>query len=494
VLFAIQLCRTATPWTGPQIEALIREVVQRFGRQVSVRAAENSLATGPLLVKFRTPIVVFPAGFADSLSREELQSVLAHEVAHLVRCDLAWNALSASIHCLLYFHPLIWLAHRRSRQEQEMACDELAITRLAVECHDYASMLVKVVEQLSRPQQSKVAIVAVASSYRSLSRRLLAMNRIRALSRRETVLAALTMCLIIVGLIIPWRVVPQEAKPTSPAGNKKAIDHPPNPQLGHANDDPAIAKLRNLLVGAWQEGLTDDRMVFHDDGTYERFSHRLTPSSGARRGGNRGAVVDAESVSNANSFRSRSGRGTSPQLPRVTVYQDVYEKGTWKLQQVKSVQDPNRMHDAIALTPQFEFDAIPLWWQSNPEIGPERQTQDKLYRIERLDDSLLRVRFTPPSSDTTQPPSRPGFVVDERGTVFYSRVRPTELDAPSLAVLPKEARRFAQLAQLTPDELKRLAEAIESNASSVKTESLKALDRATSCDFSIAITMQPSLT
>ena len=72
-------------------------------------------------------------------------------------------------------------------------------------------------------------------------------------------------------------------------------------------------------------------------------------------------------------------------------------------------------------------------------------------------------------------------MAEDRGTVFYSRLHPERLNAQPLSELPQEARRFAQLAQLTPEEVQELTKShmLDSKENpNVKSENLKSLDRA----------------
>lgn len=59
-------------------------------------------------------------------SDEELEVVLLHELAHMVRCDFVWVVVGSWIRMLLFYHPLIHLLVCRWRMEQELAADQLA--------------------------------------------------------------------------------------------------------------------------------------------------------------------------------------------------------------------------------------------------------------------------------------------------------------------------------------------------------------------------------
>jgi hypothetical protein len=88
-------------------------------------------STTPLACGVWRWTVVLPAGAEESLRRDELAGLLAHEVAHLVRGDLAWLWVGRILTACLAFQPLNRLACRRWQRAAEYLCDDWAAERLA---------------------------------------------------------------------------------------------------------------------------------------------------------------------------------------------------------------------------------------------------------------------------------------------------------------------------------------------------------------------------
>lgn len=86
--------------------------------------------------------VILPGGLANELSAEELESVCAHELAHVRRRDSLAAAISRAIAVAFWFHPLVWWMERRMRAERELACDEMVVASGPHEA--YATALSKV--------------------------------------------------------------------------------------------------------------------------------------------------------------------------------------------------------------------------------------------------------------------------------------------------------------------------------------------------------------
>jgi TonB family protein len=61
------------------------------------------------------------------LTPQQLEAVLAHEIAHIRRYDYLVNILQIVAETLLFYHPAVWWASARIRHERELCCDDLAV-------------------------------------------------------------------------------------------------------------------------------------------------------------------------------------------------------------------------------------------------------------------------------------------------------------------------------------------------------------------------------
>ncbi|MFQ5398431.1 MAG: M56 family metallopeptidase [Anaerolineae bacterium] len=83
----------------------------------------------PLALTFglRRSTIIISEGMLGQFSRPELESVLAHELAHDIRRDNLWNWLMALFRDTFFFLPTTHLAWRQMVLSQEEACDDLTI-------------------------------------------------------------------------------------------------------------------------------------------------------------------------------------------------------------------------------------------------------------------------------------------------------------------------------------------------------------------------------
>lgn len=119
-------------------------------RQMNIpRFVDLRLSTriaNPLTAGVVRPWILLPVVALTNLSPEQLEVVLAHELAHIRRADYFWNLLQTSIETLFFFHPAVWWVSRRVREERELCCDDVALRA----CSDptvYASALLRLEEE-----------------------------------------------------------------------------------------------------------------------------------------------------------------------------------------------------------------------------------------------------------------------------------------------------------------------------------------------------------
>src|ERR687891_1536007 len=91
----------------------------------------------------------------SGLSAQQLEAILAHELAHIRRHDYLVNLLQTLVETLLFYHPAVWWLSRRIRLEREHCCDDLAVS-LCGDPYTYASALADL-EQLRGSGQLVVA-------------------------------------------------------------------------------------------------------------------------------------------------------------------------------------------------------------------------------------------------------------------------------------------------------------------------------------------------
>ncbi|MGB3394342.1 MAG: TonB family protein [Stenotrophomonas sp.] len=132
----------AALWLLRQQRGFVRGLGQLQRRDDGLWQARTTAGL-PAVVGLWRPRIVLPAGFEQRYSGRERQLVLLHEQVHLRRGDIAINALLALLQCLYWFNPLLPLALRRCREDQELSCDERVIAHGDGARRSYANAMLK---------------------------------------------------------------------------------------------------------------------------------------------------------------------------------------------------------------------------------------------------------------------------------------------------------------------------------------------------------------
>ena len=94
----------------------------------AVRLLESSSVAVPTVIGWLKPVVLLPASALAGLAPNQLEAILAHELAHIRRHDYIVNLFQTVVETLLFYHPAVWWLSRRIRAERENCCDDLAVS------------------------------------------------------------------------------------------------------------------------------------------------------------------------------------------------------------------------------------------------------------------------------------------------------------------------------------------------------------------------------
>lgn len=148
------------PWLQ-RVDALKRKLA--IAAAVSVRLSKDVLV--PCTARLMRPVVWLPLSLLTRAPAEQLEALLAHELAHIARKDWLWNGIQSVVECVLFFHPAVWWLGRRIREEREHASDDLAISA----CGD-AVVLAEALAALEHHRHAPAALAITAGGGRLLQR------------------------------------------------------------------------------------------------------------------------------------------------------------------------------------------------------------------------------------------------------------------------------------------------------------------------------------
>ena len=137
-LFAARLCRdylrirrlhsaaagTALPRAW---QARFDGLASALGTRALARVVDSAVLSAPTVIGWIKPVVLIPARVLTGLSRDQIEALMAHELAHVMRHDFIVNLLQSALEALLFYHPAVWWVSKGIRAEREYCCDDVAL-------------------------------------------------------------------------------------------------------------------------------------------------------------------------------------------------------------------------------------------------------------------------------------------------------------------------------------------------------------------------------
>lgn len=236
------------------------EVAARLARALRVsrpvRLLESALVRVPTVAGCLQPAVLLPVSLATGLTPEQIEAILAHELAHIRRWDYLANLLQSLVETLFFYHPAVWWMSRRIRAERENACDDLAVA-IGQERSTYAESLARTAEMARAGRQgagvlSRVTVGAAGrpSGLRDRIFRLLegeGGSRVRFPWGWPGALATAAGILCLALLLIQAAAGPNLAEQGAKKRPKIAIESEPTPVAGKQADGLPIRAVADVF-------------------------------------------------------------------------------------------------------------------------------------------------------------------------------------------------------------------------------------------------------
>jgi len=127
LLYVQRLKHYKTQAVPEEWQQKVRLLSQQIGLRQTVQLAQSALVKVPMAIGYFKPVILLPVGTFTGLSPQQVEALLAHELAHIVRNDYWINILQSVIEILFFFHPAVWWISGIVRQEREHCCDDMAV-------------------------------------------------------------------------------------------------------------------------------------------------------------------------------------------------------------------------------------------------------------------------------------------------------------------------------------------------------------------------------
>lgn len=108
-------------------ERRLNAIAEKIKTNRQIKLVESALVAVPTVVGWLKPVILFPLGMLVSLPPYQIESILAHELAHIRRNDFFINILQSIVEILFFYHPAVWYISKHIENERENCCDDIAV-------------------------------------------------------------------------------------------------------------------------------------------------------------------------------------------------------------------------------------------------------------------------------------------------------------------------------------------------------------------------------
>ena len=177
-----------------------RLFVQKIGAHLGIKKKVlvylSDLVKSPMTIGYIKPIILLPVAALNSLSTQQVEAILLHELSHIRRYDYLINLIISIINTILYFNPFVKQFMQTIEEERENCCDQLVL-QFGYDKVSYASALLSLEKMSAR--QRVLALGATGKKY-LLSRieKIVGMEQKKGFSRNQFAgMVAALFCIVI---------------------------------------------------------------------------------------------------------------------------------------------------------------------------------------------------------------------------------------------------------------------------------------------------------
>ncbi|MGI8362634.1 M56 family metallopeptidase [Bacillus cereus] len=233
--------------TDEKIVKIFEECKKSMSVQRDVPLLVSGKVPSPTVFGFIRPKLLLSSVHMNILDEQQLRYIFHHELAHIKRRDVGMNWLMHGLLILNWFNPILWYAYSCMREDQELACDELALTCIdAEEQIAYGHTIISLLEHYSGYYHVP-SIANFSKNKRALKRRILMIKKFQKNSYRWSALG-------VVAVIAVSSVSLLNARADMPTNSKKQqIEEKNSMKELKTQTDISIQQIVEKMIGTQEQ-------------------------------------------------------------------------------------------------------------------------------------------------------------------------------------------------------------------------------------------------
>ncbi|EMI9087949.1 MULTISPECIES: M56 family metallopeptidase [Bacillus] len=233
--------------TDEKIVQIFEKCKQSMSVQRDVPLLVSGKVSSPTVFGFIWPKLLLSTVHMKILDEQQLRYIFHHELAHIKRRDVGVNWLMHGLLILNWFNPILWYAYSCMREDQELACDALALTCIdSEEQIAYGHTIISLLEHYSSYYQVP-SLANFSKNKRMLKRRILMIKKFQKKSYRWSALGAVAVIAVSSVSLLNARA----DMPTNP--EKQQIEVKNNRKELKTQTDISIQQIVEKMIGTKEQ-------------------------------------------------------------------------------------------------------------------------------------------------------------------------------------------------------------------------------------------------
>jgi murein DD-endopeptidase MepM/ murein hydrolase activator NlpD len=142
----VRFIQNASPVSDSEMDRMIKIWRSRFGIRRAVRIVASDGFLSPFTLGIFRPVIYIPNHLLRDIPYNHLESIIAHEMAHIRRFDELWMLIQNSLQILYFFHPVVWIANSRISFYRECICDHMVLNQHKISAETYGNSLLTILK------------------------------------------------------------------------------------------------------------------------------------------------------------------------------------------------------------------------------------------------------------------------------------------------------------------------------------------------------------
>ena len=152
---------------------------QLLKETTNIKIGLSNQIDAPITFGWLNPIVLLPIAICNQLTTKEIETILIHEIAHILRKDYIVNIIIILNQTILFFNPFSILLNKEMSLQREIACD-LVVIKNNPQKVEYMNALLKIAEHVNkRIQKNTTLAIGILGSQSELLKRIQYFNNIK---------------------------------------------------------------------------------------------------------------------------------------------------------------------------------------------------------------------------------------------------------------------------------------------------------------------------